>query len=438
MKLRTKLIAAGVAAAAVLLPSTDAGALLPGMAGTTFSGVAAIGLQSQIGDGGAIPVKCLPGSTTGRSSTRMQLWLSGNPDDGQGSAGDLSNATWVKASWPGGSLTLTRAGRAYTTSSSAKFPCPATDTAPMTITFQPYRGSRKVGVPSTSQVNVQWTGPRVVRQFAALASAQQIEVTCLPNGKARAVTPIQLRTTRTTAGLEAALLGDDLNRATKFRASWKGGSMTLTRMERSYTVSRGARFPCPDPNNANSRQLPVTVQAYRGSLKVGAPAHLYLGLYNPAAPGAETTTGIVTGSSGGTVGSTQSPATASDPVETAVSLPAGVSGPVTSQESAAPASPAPTGYTFLDASVYINAPAATAANPLVLQFRIYAPAGTVNENTVKVFRNGEAAGDCPSSAVANPDPCVKSRSRSGDNVLLTVNTSHASEWDFAKQAGAPS
>ena len=45
MKLRIKLIAAfGAAAAAMVLLPTDAGALLRGMPGTTFSGVAGIGL----------------------------------------------------------------------------------------------------------------------------------------------------------------------------------------------------------------------------------------------------------------------------------------------------------------------------------------------------------------------------------------------------------
>ncbi|HEV3503915.1 MAG TPA: hypothetical protein VG637_01360, partial [Actinomycetes bacterium] len=178
MKLRIKLIAGLAAVSAVMLAlPTDAGALLRGMPGTTFSGVAAAGLQPQTGSGGTIPVQCQPGSATGRSTSRMQLWLSGNPADGKGTAGDLSNATSVRATWAGGSQTLTRAGHAYTTSSSAK-------------------------------------------------------------------------------------------------------------------------FPCPNPNNPNSRQLQISVQAYRGAFKVGAPARIYLGLYNPAAPGSETTAGTVTGTNG--------------------------------------------------------------------------------------------------------------------------------------------
>jgi hypothetical protein len=437
MKMRMRLIAAVGVAAAVMLPAADAGAALGGQTSSSFAPVVTTSVQPLSGGTTALPVKCQPGSSTGTSTGSMFLSLSPNTA-GANSIGSFGNAKSVKAIWPGGSMWLTRVGRTYKTSKSTRFPCPATNTAPMTVTFQPYRGSKKVGSAAVTQTSVGYVGPRVVRQFAAWPSVDTIDLSCKPSTMVKSLTTLKLEATRNLNGTAPANLGDDLNKATSLRATWNGGSATLQNFGPFYAVSSASRFPCPDPAKPDSRQLSITVQGYRGALKVGAPAHINLGLFNVSAPASHVEAGTVTGSNGGTVGSTSQPATSSDPIQASVTLPPGVSGPVVIKESATSSKSAPSGYTFFGSSVHIDAPPATAANPLVLTFRFYAPVGTVNEKTVKIFRNGVAAGECPGGTTANPDACVKSRSRIGDNVVLTVNTSHASDWDGGKVTGAPS
>ena len=76
---------------------------------------------------------------------------------------------------------------------------------------------------------------------------------------------------------------------------------------------------------------------------------------------------------------------------------------------------APRGIMLLGNLVQITAPAATAANPLVITFRLDAshiPPGQ-NETTIAVYRNGNVVPTC-TGAGATPDPCVASRTRLGD------------------------
>ncbi len=86
-------------------------------------------------------------------------------------------------------------------------------------------------------------------------------------------------------------------------------------------------------------------------------------------------------------------ATAEDPVETAVTSPN--AGTVTVDERPLSAAP-PANYEFLGQEVAITAPSATAADPLVLAFRVDAslvPDGTAPGDLVP-FRNGTAVPDC--------------------------------------------
>jgi hypothetical protein len=118
-------------------------------------------------------------------------------------------------------------------------------------------------------------------------------------------------------------------------------------------------------------------------------------------------------------------ATPASPVETTVTTP--VAGTVTILQT--PASFAPTAFTFLGQQVNINAPAATAAFPLRLAFRLEGTLG-VNAATLQVFRNGAQVPPC-SGAGATPDPCVTSRTTLADgDVELVVLTSAASTWTF--------
>jgi cysteine-rich repeat protein len=82
----------------------------------------------------------------------------------------------------------------------------------------------------------------------------------------------------------------------------------------------------------------------------------------------------------------------------------------------------------------IEAPAATAATPLVLVLAIDAsiiPAGVDNDH-ITVTRDGVPLGLCSSPGVAEPDPCIQDINSAGDgDVELTILTSHASLWSFA-------
>jgi len=59
------------------------------------------------------------------------------------------------------------------------------------------------------------------------------------------------------------------------------------------------------------------------------------------------------------------------------------------------------------------------------------PAGQ-NAATVQVFRNGAVVADCGAGTGASPDPCVAQRTTAGDDISLTILTSHGSRWNFGR------
>ena len=124
-------------------------------------------------------------------------------------------------------------------------------------------------------------------------------------------------------------------------------------------------------------------------------------------------------------------ATAADPVETSVTSPNG--GTVSIVEATTTMTP-PSGFSFLGQQVSITAPAATAADPLVIVFQIDAsaiPAGE-DETTVQVFKNGVLVPACTGApGVADPDPCISNRTLLADgDIELTALSSTASDWNF--------
>ena len=129
-------------------------------------------------------------------------------------------------------------------------------------------------------------------------------------------------------------------------------------------------------------------------------------------------------------------ATPSDPLETAVTVPAGVGGKVSITETVTTQAPA-AGYRFFDQQINITAPTASPGNPLILKFQLDAsivPPGQ-NEITLQVFRNGQPVANCNAGAgtTASPDPCVSSRSLlPGGDVEFTVLTSAASAWNIGR------
>jgi hypothetical protein len=438
MNKRIKLAAVFGAATALLLPATQAGAAI-GDPTAKFVGKTSVG---------TLNVKCSPGLATGRLAERLRLSLSGDLSVGGniGSVGTLGNSTKIVASWAGGSATLTRMGTAFLLSSAARFPCPAVDGDALNLTFQPNRGKAKVGAASQAAVKLNWKGPRIIRQFAGLASVEQINLNACTPGRRQVFStsqsPFTLKATHTTAGIPAALLGDDLNRkVTKIVASWNGGSATIRRYEQAFTVRAGSRFACPDPARPATRDLKITFQAYVGGPKIGKPASDWVKLVKANDPAVGDSTGPVASTPDVPVTTADStPPNADDKLDTSVTTPNGGTVNVTESNSPSGTWSSPAGFGFLPGAgeVIIDAPPAdSAADPLVLKFDVFAPG--VNLAAFGVLRNGVLVAACTNQAsgAADPDPCSK-KSKTGDVITVTVLTTHASGWNFALKAGNPS
>jgi hypothetical protein len=133
--------------------------------------------------------------------------------------------------------------------------------------------------------------------------------------------------------------------------------------------------------------------------------------------------------------STGAQPTADEPTQTAVTTP--VAGEVTITQD--PTVADPTGYSVVGAQYRIEAPQASAQEPLRLQFQIaedQLPAGQTADD-VEVFRDGVVIAACADdSGTANPDPCIASRATADGVVTITVLSSHASAWTLAVQQRA--
>ena len=124
-------------------------------------------------------------------------------------------------------------------------------------------------------------------------------------------------------------------------------------------------------------------------------------------------------------------ATADDAVETTVVTPNPGTVVIREEESGTPAA----GYAILGHEVFISAPQASAASPLLIQFWID---GSITPSlaNLQVFRNGSVINDC-TGAGATPDPCVAERAREGDDAVITIRTSQASRWNFGYVVATP-
>ena len=86
--------------------------------------------------------------------------------------------------------------------------------------------------------------------------------------------------------------------------------------------------------------------------------------------------------------------------------------------------------------VDVKAPAGSAEEPLLLEFRVdatRAPGG----DALGLRRNGATVADCNRPDLTSPDPCVATRDLLSDgDVRLTVRSSRASVWSFAAPGGS--
>lgn len=92
-------------------------------------------------------------------------------------------------------------------------------------------------------------------------------------------------------------------------------------------------------------------------------------------------------------------------------------------------------YFLFNQQFNIEAPIASAEDPLVLTFTVDSDSlGGQTANDIVILRNGDLLEDCESDVFADPDPCIAERNtlQSGD-VEIVVWTSEASTWFIGVQ-----
>ena len=128
------------------------------------------------------------------------------------------------------------------------------------------------------------------------------------------------------------------------------------------------------------------------------------------------------------------------PVQTAIQVPQGVSGPVS--VTPAPLGPSPTGFVLVGSDLVLSGPPASATQPYRVTFTLDASElGGTAVGDLAVFRNGVAVADCLTPDRADPDPCVVSRTSAADgsgDAAIAVNTSAFSTWVLGRRALAVS
>jgi Glycine rich protein/Bacterial Ig domain len=119
-----------------------------------------------------------------------------------------------------------------------------------------------------------------------------------------------------------------------------------------------------------------------------------------------------------------------NPLEVTVTSPAG--GQVTLRELAAGAVTSPSGYEVLGRGFEVHAPGAPDdTRPLRIELRIDAaavPAGVGLDQLVALRDGVPVAAACAAADRLGPTPCIASRTREGDAIVLVVLTDHASTW----------
>ena len=159
-------------------------------------------------------------------------------------------------------------------------------------------------------------------------------------------------------------------------------------------------------------------------------------LWQPVTAENGSTTQTVSGGSTVTTDPQNLGATAQIPVQTSLTVPAGV-GTMTVSVTAQPStSTAPSGFDFFGEQVVIDngGVAVPAASPYVVSFTVDSSLlGGIAPTDVQVFRDGVPAQLCTDPTAASPDPCVVSTSATADgDAVITVRTTHFSTWNVGR------
>ena len=171
------------------------------------------------------------------------------------------------------------------------------------------------------------------------------------------------------------------------------------------------------------REAPVQVSGLEDvtAIAAGRQHSLAIGVGTPG-DGVERVTADVIGGETVSSDSEGDGATPEDPLETSITSPN--AGTVSIEEP--PTIDGEGDFSFVGRVAIISAPSATAADPLVIRFRIdesvYPDDWDLQWFTVN--RNGVLVEDCTAPTAADPDPCVASLARLGDgDVEVVVRTS---------------
>jgi hypothetical protein len=105
-----------------------------------------------------------------------------------------------------------------------------------------------------------------------------INVTCAPGAQTgKSPTRLKVKATRRfNKKVTENFIGNSLGLSTKFVATYPGGSLTLGRFERWYTINaqRQFSFPCPMTAVNGTSQFEITIQPYRGRRPIGTAARV--------------------------------------------------------------------------------------------------------------------------------------------------------------------
>jgi hypothetical protein len=150
----------------------------------------------------------------------------------------------------------------------------------------------------------------------------------------------------------------------------------------------------------------------------------------PAPPGDVIRT--VTGGETVSTGDTASPQA---PLQTSITVPAGLTGTVSVDAQPLP-STSPSGFTLFGQQLELEGPMTTADKPYTVSFTVdESVLGGLAPADVQVFRNGAVLSGCTHRTAAVPDPCIVSRGYTADqsgDALVTVRTSHFSDWTLGR------
>lgn len=285
-------------------------------------------------------------------------------------------------------------------------------TATWTPVFAPPNSHGMVSVVATYDGGASWAGSTSTKSFVVIQ--QVTTTTTLASTASTSVVGVEVTFTATVSGNSGT--------PTSSVTFYDGATPTVSRNVGSgvTSVSWTTSSLAVGTHSITARFNPNG--SYAGSTS-SALAHEVVAVV----PG-----GLSAVVSGGETLSTGATATEYVPVQTAVTVPTGVTGKL--EVTAGPSGSAPSGFDLFGTQVVVKAPLASATAPYVTTFTVDAShLESVLPADVQVFRNGVLVGNCTHASHAVPDPCVASRAAmSSGDAAITVRTSAFTTWALGR------